>query len=103
AIVDQREKEVLELVSQIKNLKPAERDAKLAPFVAESEKLGFALLTDDQIAKLNRLRLATTGMAAVTEPDVAEQLKLTDQQKEEISKQVGEYKKSLASLNDIQK
>ena len=57
-IINDREKEALELVSQVKGLRPAEREAKLAPFVAESEKLGYALLTDEQITKLNKLAVA---------------------------------------------
>jgi type II secretory pathway component GspD/PulD (secretin) len=103
AVIDQREKEALEVVSQVKNLKPADRDAKLAPFVAESEKLGLALLTDDQIAKLNKLRAARLGLVGALEPDIASQLQLTPEQTQAITKIVGDYRTAMATGSDIQK
>lgn len=103
AIIDQREKEVLELVAQVRTLKPAERDAKLAPFVAESEKLGLALLTDEQIAKLDKLRVARAGMLGLLEGDLAAQLSLTQQQTEAIGKMVAEFKGVMATGSDTQK
>ncbi len=101
--IDARLIEANEFVAQNKSLPKAEQDAKLAEFVAESEKQGLNLLTDDQKAKLNKIRIARGGMSGVLEADVAEAIKLTDEQKAGIGKLVAEYKKSSASLNDIQK
>src|SRR5262245_24101318 len=45
ALVEQRENAALELVQEIKGLSDEEKAAKIAPFVAESEKEGLKLLT----------------------------------------------------------
>ena len=44
-LVNEREDAALEIVLSIKDLPPMEQTARLTPFVAESERLGFALLT----------------------------------------------------------
>jgi type II secretory pathway component GspD/PulD (secretin) len=103
ALIDEREREAVDLVAKIRSLPAAERDAKLGPFVAESEKMGLALLTDEQVSRLEKIRIARAGMAGLADAGIAEKLKLTDEQKQEISKQVAEHNKSVGSLNDLQK
>ncbi|MHB1038256.1 MAG: secretin N-terminal domain-containing protein [Pirellulales bacterium] len=83
-LVEQRETKALELALQVKNLAPAERAAKLAPYRQESETLGLAILTPAQRTRLEQLRLQRLGVAALGEPTVADRLKLTTEQQVKI-------------------
>jgi type II secretory pathway component GspD/PulD (secretin) len=102
-IVDQREKEVVDLVGKLKGQSPAKQSEALAPFVAESEKLGLALLTDVQQAKLNKLAISRQGMIGVLQPEIANQLQFTDDQKAEIGKLINEYRGTMSRGNDFLK
>ncbi|MFM2094144.1 MAG: hypothetical protein RIS70_1268 [Planctomycetota bacterium] len=84
-IVQQRETAALELALELKGLAPAERTAKLAPFVAESEKQGLALLTDAQKQQLEQLRIAKAGLLTLLESKVADEVGLSDEQKTQIA------------------
>ncbi|MDZ4820731.1 MAG: hypothetical protein SGJ20_17330, partial [Planctomycetota bacterium] len=83
-LIAAREGEVLELALEIKDLSKAQQEAELAPYRAESEKKGLALLTDEQRARLEQIRLERLGGAALLEPVVAARLKLTDEQKSKV-------------------
>jgi cell division protein FtsL len=67
-LIEDRENEVQELALEIKDLPSAERAAKLAPFVAESEKQGLALLTDEQKKRLHQIRISRAGWTTIAEP-----------------------------------
>jgi len=102
-IVDQREREAVALVAKLKG-QPAPKQAEaLAPFVAESEKMGLALLDDSQIAKLNKIRIAREGMLGVLDPEVAGKLNLRPDQTSEIKKLLDEYKGVMARGSEFQK
>ena len=103
AIVDQREKEAVDLATKLRSQPPAKQAEVLAPFVAESEKIGLALLTDAQQAKLNKLSIARLGMVGVLQPEVASQLNFTDDQKSEIGKLIEQYRSTMTRGNDLQK
>lgn len=102
-IVDQREQEAVALVAKLKGQPAAKQAEALAPFVAESEKIGLALLDDSQIAKLNKIRIAREGMLGVLDPEVAGKLNLTPDQTKEISKLLEEYKGVMARGSEFQK
>jgi hypothetical protein len=80
-LVNEREDAALEMVLSIKDLPPMEQTARLTPFVEESERLGFALLTVAQREKLRQIRLAREGMSALSEPGLSEALNLSGEQK----------------------
>jgi len=80
-LVNEREDAALEIVLSNKDLPPLEQTARLTPFVAESERLGFALLTVAQREKLQQIRLAREGMSGLAEPGLAEALGLSSEQK----------------------
>ena len=84
-IVESRENEALELALAIKNLAPAERKARLAPFVAESEKQGLALLSEEQRVQLEQIRIGKAGLITLLESKIAEQVGLNDDQKGKIT------------------
>ena len=86
ALIDARETEVADLALEIKDLPAAERTARLAPFVAESEKQGLALLSDEQKTKLEQIRISKAGWSTLAEPKIAEHLELTAEQKEQVAR-----------------
>ncbi|MCO6458491.1 MAG: hypothetical protein J5I93_24565 [Pirellulaceae bacterium] len=79
-LIDQREAAAVNLALEIKDLPPPEQTARLAPFVAESERLGMALLSLEQREKLQQLRIAKAGMETLAEPGLARTLGLSDEQ-----------------------
>jgi hypothetical protein len=85
-LVEQREKDATNLALSIKDLPPDIRAERLAPFVAESERQGMELLTQEQRSKLNQLRLQRTGMASLTEAEMAQLLELTAEQREAVTR-----------------
>ena len=91
AIIDQREEAAIGLVLAIKDLKLADQKAKLAPFVAESERLGLRLLTNVQKNKLEQIRLKRKGLLAIAEPSIAEKLNLTDDQRAQAKRLLDEF------------
>jgi len=85
-LINEREDAALDIVLTIKDLPPMVQTARLTPFVEESERLGFALLTLTQREKLRQIRLAREGMSALVEADLAESLSLSAEQKTVIQK-----------------
>jgi type II secretory pathway component GspD/PulD (secretin) len=103
ALIDKRESEAVAVAQKIRSLPAAKQAEQLAPFVAESEKLGLALLDDSQIAKLNKLRVAKEGMLGVLAPDIAGKLQITPEQQKEIDALLKQHKTSSTTGNEFQK
>ena len=87
-LVQQREDEVFDLAMSIKDLTDDQRRERLRPFVEESERLGFELLSETQIAKLQKTALRRKGVAALVESDIQKELELTGEQNRKIEKLV---------------
>ena len=102
ALIDKREQEVQPLALN-KELPAEERAQKLAEFVAESEKQGLALLTDEQKTKLGQLRIAKLGMIGLADAKIATDLGITRVQQLEIEKLIKEYNDTMATGSDFQK
>lgn len=90
ALISQRENAAINLALAIKDLPPQERDRRLAPFVAESERMGMKLLTLEQRSKLSQLRLRREGMSTLADSNIAQVLALSTQQQQEIGRLLGE-------------
>ena len=99
-LVDARESEALELAIQLKNLPPAERAAKLAPFRRESESLGLALLSKQQRARLQQIRMARWGLAGALNGEVADKLKLSPQQQTQAAELFRQQAERLARADE---
>src|SRR4051812_26639580 len=80
-LVDKRMQEAIGVAAKLKGKPQAEVAAGLAPFVADSEKLGKALLDDNQWAKLQKLQIAKDGMLGVLSAEMADRLQLAEDQK----------------------
>ncbi len=94
-LIDQREREAVSLALQIKDLPPSERLRRLAPFVAESERLGMAMLTVEQRSKLYQLRLQRAGMASLAEENLQKLLGLEDEQRQAIQRLMAERSEAM--------
>ncbi|MCA9151399.1 MAG: hypothetical protein KDA92_18935, partial [Planctomycetales bacterium] len=98
ALIQRRESAAVELAITTKGLEPAERDRRQAEFAAESEKEGFAILSQEQQGELRRFSLGREGLAAMLRPEVAQLLSLTDEQKAGMQKlfeqRAGEYEQA---------
>ncbi|MBM4089513.1 MAG: hypothetical protein FJ276_08805 [Planctomycetes bacterium] len=99
-VVARRESEAVNFVLQIKDLPPEERTRRLAPFVAESERLGMELLTVTQRSLLHQLRVRRLGMIALAEPDIAQLLELTEDQKQAVERLMAERSAALTRGGD---
>jgi type II secretory pathway component GspD/PulD (secretin) len=95
-LIDQRESEAVSLALDIKDLTPAERQARLAPFVAESEKQGWALLTPEQRRRLQQLRIARGGLATLQQESVATAVGLNASQQAEVKTLLADLQDKLA-------
>ncbi|HZL91783.1 MAG TPA: hypothetical protein VFB96_25655, partial [Pirellulaceae bacterium] len=102
-VIQAREEAVASLALEIKDLPRPEQAARLAPFVAESEKLGLALLTDEQKSRLAQLRISRAGMATLAEPKITSQLALSDEQKGQIGKLLGEMASETSKGSELER
>lgn len=102
-LIDKREQEAIGVAAKLKGQPAAKQAEALAPFVAESERLGKALLDDSQLAKLDKLKVAKDGMVGILSPDMIGKLQITDDQKKEIALYVEEYKGIMARGSEFQK
>jgi type II secretory pathway component GspD/PulD (secretin) len=95
-VIEQREEAALDLVLQIKDLDPAAQKAKLAPFVAESEALGLKLLSAAQKSKLEKFHMQRKGMRALGDPEVADHLSLTEDQRAQVKRLLDQFDANVA-------
>ena len=85
-LIDKREDEVGAIALEFpKDLPDAEKAAKMAELVAESEKQGLKLLTAEQQTKLQQIRIRKVGPVALLERGVGEQLVITERQRGQLS------------------
>lgn len=84
-IIDDRETAAIDLVQSIRSLDGAGQAAKLALYRAESEKLGLALLTAEQLKLLDQWEYELRGPLAFQERDLADLLKITSEQQTRIA------------------
>jgi len=99
-LIDQRELAALTLVQRIRDHSPEEKEAALAPFVAESERLGLALLMPDQIKRLRELQLLRRGLSALAEPQFASRLQLSEAQQAEVDRLLAERDEKIIAADE---
>jgi type II secretory pathway component GspD/PulD (secretin) len=102
-LIDKREQEAIGIVAKLKGQPAAKQAEALAPFVAESEKMGKAMLSDEQLAKLDKFKVAKDGMVGILSAEMAGKLQITDDQKKEIAPLIEEYKGIMARGSEFQK
>ncbi|RMF41403.1 MAG: hypothetical protein D6753_09670, partial [Planctomycetota bacterium] len=82
-LIKQRINAALELAQKLREAPDPQMQAEMrAAFNRESEQLGFDLLTPQQQKKLKEYRVRWLGMLALADPEIAEQLRLADWQRE---------------------
>jgi hypothetical protein len=102
-LVEMREREALSAALQIKDLPTEQIAAKLAPLIAETERQGMELLTVDQRARLEQLRIAEAGMSTLAEPDVASVISLSDQQRKQVQDLIAKRDEVLSGSGDAER
>jgi type II secretory pathway component GspD/PulD (secretin) len=102
-LIDKREQEAIGIAAKLKGQPAAKQAEALAPFVAESEKMGKALLDDTQLAKLDKFKVAKDGMVGVLSAEMVGKLQISDEQKKEISPLIEEYKGIMTRGSEFQK
>ncbi len=103
-LIAKREDEVSTLVLNLpKDLAQADKDAKMAEFVAESEKQGLKLLTAEQQTKLQQLRVRRVGPVALMETAIADQLELTAKQRGQLNTTHGLFEMETATAPEAAK
>jgi type II secretory pathway component GspD/PulD (secretin) len=103
-LIGKREDEVGALVLNLpKDLEQADKDAKMAEFAAESEKQGLKLLTAEQQAKLQQIRVRRVGPVALMEAAIADQLELTAKQRGQLKTTHGFYELETATAPEATK
>ncbi len=93
-LIKQRINAALELAQKLREAPDPQMQADLrAEFNAESERLGFELLTAEQQDKLEKYRIGWLGMLALADPAVADQLNLADWQRELVAEWVARVRR----------
>jgi Spy/CpxP family protein refolding chaperone len=83
-LLDQLREERQQQGQELRDLSQEERQKRGAEMRAAANKLVNAILNADQQKRYRQLRLQQQGMSALTEKDVADELKLTDEQRTKI-------------------
>jgi len=79
-LIADKEAEILASSSELRNLTPAERSARLADFRLAAEEAGLRVLSAQQRAKLEQIRLKRYGLRVLTDPVVARRLQISPEQ-----------------------
>jgi hypothetical protein len=94
--------DAMQFFGKLEKLDPEERDKEVASYRRKAhEKLATFLkgtLNGGQLARLRQLELQQEGLFALGQPDVAGELKLTDEQRKQFMAAVGEMQKKIAPL-----
>ena len=102
-LIARRENEAVSLALSVKDLPPEEQTRRLAPFVAESERMGFELLTQEQRSILSQLRLRRAGMLSLADAELAQLLELTAEQRQAVGRLVAERTKAMTQGGELQR
>lgn len=102
-LIAAREDQVQQLVLEIKDLSDQEKQARLAPFVVESERLGRELMTVEQRDRLSQLRLSRAGMVALADDEVGRLLGVTPEQKESLQKLLAARSAEMTRGGEVQR
>jgi type II secretory pathway component GspD/PulD (secretin) len=99
-LIDERESQAVSLAVQLKDATNEDREAKLGPFRKESLTKGMALLNEEQRKTLMQIRLEKMGLTVLTDPEMADQFKLTPEQRQEVARQVAERNRYMAGADE---
>ena len=95
-------KEMTEVFQSLDGVKPEEREKKIGPYRQKAhEKLAALLketLKEEQLKQLRQLVLQQEGLYALGHPEVAAELKFTDEQKKQFTSVLQELQKKIEPL-----
>jgi len=87
-----------ELREKLQNASPEERMKILAERTTEETRILGGILNKDQQGRLRQIVLQQQGLTAAGQPDVADELKLTDDQKAKVREILAQHRQSLQGL-----
>ncbi|GAB6165941.1 hypothetical protein JCM19992_19410 [Thermostilla marina] len=99
-LIDRYESDALDMASSLRDLSPDQRRAKLAALRREAEREGLALLSIQQRAKLEQMRLKREGLSALVDSSLADRLNLSDDQRARIRELLEKREQAVMSLED---
>jgi type II secretory pathway component GspD/PulD (secretin) len=99
-LIDRRHRTALNLALELKDLPKDDVAARLAPFVAESERQGMALLSDGQQRILNQIGILRQGMSILARAEIAKKLGLSEDQQAHVQRLLDQREKDLAEGNE---
>ena len=99
-LITERESDALKMAQDLRGLPTAEKAKRLEPFVAESERMGFELLSLTQRETLQQIRVAEQGMRSLADTEVAQVLGLSDEQRSKVSALVRQRRGDLIDGGD---
>src|SRR5262245_19678679 len=102
-LIKKREQEAVDFLAKIRSQPQAKQAEQTAAFAAESEKIGKALLDDNQWAKLEKLKVAKDGMLGILASDMIGRLQITEDQKKEIAPLLKQYHDTMAGSSEFLK
>lgn len=94
-VIAAREQQAISLALSIKDLPREQRNARLEPFVRESEKQGLALLTLEQRSMLRQYLVYRSGMASLAQAEVAAVLELSQDQQSAVQRLLNEREQEM--------
>jgi hypothetical protein len=88
-----------EFFKAFKDSSDGERAKQRTALTADAWKAVGKVLKDDQVKRLKQIELQVAGTSAFSRPEVAEALKITDDQKDRIEESLGFVAEDLQALN----
>ncbi len=88
-LLKRRSSELIGLAQQLREVPPDQKEKLRNEFRVESERLGAAILTNEQKPLLEEIRVNRLGLLVLNEADVATKLNLADWQKAKVAELVG--------------
>lgn len=99
-LIDQRIDAGTELMLEVKDLPPAEQEAKLAPFRQETEALAKKILTPEEWKKIEQAAVRELGLRSLRDPEVAGKLELTVVQQQYRDRILNELERTRSAAAD---
>lgn len=100
-IGDDAKKQMTDLRDSLKDASREDRRAKLEEAFKDVGAKVNGVLNEQQQARLKEIRLQLRGPSALSDPKIAEELKVTDDQKQSLKDQAGERRKAItAAIQD---
>jgi len=101
-LIAEKEAEILTSATDLRNLAPDQRNARLAEFRLATEEAGLQVLSVQQRAKLEQMRLKRLGLRVLADPVVARRLQISPEQAATIQQSLARSAPAGTSPNTVE-